>query len=160
MKPISIKINAVHQNAVMPTYATDGSGAFDLYAATVDNKAQIGKHVETTEPLTCGTGLAFQIPADHVMLIFSRSGHGFKQGVRLSNCVGVIDSDYTGEVMVQLAQDDRMDSVGYDLVGTFISPGDRVAQAIVIPRPACTFEWADDLVKTGRGAGGFGSTGV
>jgi dUTP pyrophosphatase len=157
---MKIKIKAVHQNAVLPTYATDGSGAFDLYAATVDNSAALGKHVETTEPLTCGTGLAFQIPADHVMLIFSRSGHGFKNGVRLSNCVGVIDSDYTGEVMVQLAQDDRMDSVGYDLVGTFISPGDRVAQAIVVPRPACTFEWADDLGVTGRGAGGFGSTGA
>jgi dUTP pyrophosphatase len=160
MKPISIKIKAVHQNAVMPTYATDGSGAFDLYAATVDNSAVLGKHVETTEPLTCGTGLAFQIPADHVMLIFSRSGHGFKHGVRLSNCVGVIDSDYTGEVMVQLAQDDRMDGADYDLASTFINPGDRVAQAIVIPRPACAFEWADDLDKTGRGAGGFGSTGV
>jgi dUTP pyrophosphatase len=160
MKPISIKIKAVHQNAVMPTYATDGSGAFDLYAATVDNSAMLGNHVVTARPLLCGTGLAFQIPADHVMLIFSRSGHGFKHGVRLSNCVGVIDSDYTGEVMVQLAQDDRIDKDTCDLVGTFISPGERVAQAIVIPRPACTFEWADDLNETGRGAGGFGSTGA
>ena len=157
---MKIKIKALHQNAVLPTYATDGSGAFDLYAATVDNSAVLGKHVGTSRPLLCGTGLAFQIPADHVMLIFSRSGHGFKHGVRLSNCVGVIDSDYTGEVMVQLAQDDRFDKETWDSVSTFISPGERVAQAIVIPRPACTFEWADDLDKTGRGAGGFGSTGA
>jgi dUTP pyrophosphatase len=158
---MKIKIKAVHQNAVMPTYATDGSGAFDLYAATTKASSGYGvtARAEVGKPVTCGTGLAFQIPADHVMLIFSRSGHGFKHGVRLSNCVGVIDSDYTGEVMVQLVQD-ILDDGTENPIATHVNVGERVAQAIVIPRPACTFEWADDLDKTGRGAGGFGSTGV
>ena len=93
------------------------------------------------------------------MLVFSRSGHGFKNGVRLSNCVGVIDSDYRGELLVQLTQDDRLETHGYDLASTLIKPGERVAQAMVLPVQQVSFEVAEQLSITDRGVGGLGSTG-
>jgi dUTP pyrophosphatase len=86
------------------------------------------------------------------MLIFSRSGHGFKDALRLSNCVGVIDSDYRGEVMVSL----RADGEACPKIRT----GDRIAQAMILPVPAVEFEEVEDLTETARGAGGFGSTGA
>ena len=156
---MKLKIQLQHPNAKVPTYATDGSGCFDLYAATVDGAESIGTTVTPSEPVLCGTGLAVDIPQSHVMLIFSRSGHGFNHGVRLSNCVGVIDSDYRGEVMVQLTQDDRMDDELYDLRSTFVQPGERIAQAMVIPVPRVEFEVVEQLTLTERGSGGFGSTG-
>lgn len=84
------------------------------------------------------------------MLVYSRSGHGFKQGMRLVNCVGVIDSDYRGEVMVKL----RMDQEG----DFNVKNGDRVAQAMLIKLPSYTLEEAAELSDTARGTGGFGST--
>ena len=158
-KTMKLKICKLHENAVVPTYATDGSACFDLAAATVAGYSTVGKHVEPNAPITCGTGLAFEVPQGHVMLVFSRSGHGFKNGVRLSNCVGVIDSDYRGELLVQLTQDDRLDGHGYDLASTFIKPGERVAQAMVLPVQQVSFEVAEQLSITDRGMGGLGSTG-
>lgn len=156
---MKLKICKLHENAVVPTYATDGSACFDLTAATVAGYNTIGKHVEPNAPMTCGTGLAFEVPQGHVMLVFSRSGHGFKNGVRLSNCVGVIDSDYRGELLVQLTQDERLETRGYDLASTFIKPGERVAQAMVLPVQQVSFEVAEHLSTTDRGTGGMGSTG-
>lgn len=86
------------------------------------------------------------------MFIFSRSGHGFKSDTRLSNCVGVIDSDYRGEVMVKLTCDSARSSL-------VVSNGDRIAQAVIIKYDQVEFEESDDLSETERGAGGFGSTG-
>lgn len=87
---------------------------------------------------------------------FSRSGHGFKHNVRLANCVGVIDSDYRGSVKVKLIADATPD----DSPGLVIKPGDRVAQALVLPVPRVVFEEVAALSETERGAGGFGSTGA
>jgi dUTP pyrophosphatase len=98
------------------------------------------------------TGLAVEIPAGFVMLVFSRSGHGFKSGVRLANSVGVIDSDYRGEVKVKLQNDG---STNFEVM-----PGDRVAQAMLLPVPVVSLEWADELSDTERGANGHGSTGA
>ena len=97
---MKIRIKKTRETAVVPAYATEGSAAFDLVAATDGSP-----HKNDDNAWVFPTGLAFEIPDNHVMLIFSRSGHGFKEAVRLSNCVGVIDSDYRGEVAVSLRAD-------------------------------------------------------
>jgi dUTP pyrophosphatase len=157
-----IKIQKLYPDAQLPTYATDGSAAFDLYAHSINGDTdRLGDRMQPHKAITIGTGLAIQLPADHVMLIFSRSGHGFRGGVRLTNCVGVIDADYTGEVMVQLTADLRHFDQDQDSGGAmWIHIGDRIAQAIVMPRPRVTFELVDQLTTTTRAAGGFGSTGA
>ena len=150
-----VKVTRLHPGAKLPTYATDGSGCFDLYAATVVGSCQIGSLVYEGHPVECGTGLAFEVPPGHVMLVFSRSGHGFNHAVRLANSVGVIDSDYRGEVKVKLTCDDCQD----DEPPLKINPGDRIAQAMVLPIPRVEFEEVTELSATARGQGGFGSTG-
>ncbi len=157
---MQVKVKKLHENASLPEYATDGSGCFDLRAITVDNAYLVGKVIEDGSPVVCGTGLAFEIPAGHVMLLFGRSGHAFKQGIRLANCVGVIDSDYRGEVMVKLVKDDdwhdHLESAPVEL----ISPGERIAQGLIVPIPRIEFIESDALSDTARGEGGFGSTGA
>ena len=145
MQSRNIKVKRLHPDAIIPTYATDGAGCFDLYAAKL--ALSIGGTV------TIRTGLAFEIPEDHVMLIFSRSGHGFNHDVRLANCVGVIDADYRGEVQVKLT---------WDRNSTYLTlkPGDRIAQGLVIPIAQMSFTDVDELSDTARGTGGFGSTGA
>jgi dUTP pyrophosphatase len=86
------------------------------------------------------------------MLVFSRSGHGFKYDIRLANCVGVIDSSYKGEVMVKLVYDGARVHIP--------QTGDRVAQAMIIPIQPVQFEEAGELNPSGRGTDGLGSTGV
>lgn len=148
---MKLKIRKLREDAIVPQYATDGSACFDLFACfdTDDYSARIYRK----KPKVISTGLAFEIPEGHVMLVFSRSGHGFKFSTRLGNCVGVIDSDYRGEVMVNLTRDDS------DLDMLQIRQGDRIAQAMVIPFPRVEFEEVEDLTSTERGEGGFGSTG-
>jgi dUTP pyrophosphatase len=145
---MNIKIKKLHERAMIPTFATKGSACFDLYAMVEDSKkVSIYKH----SPAIIRTGLSFEIPKGHAMMIYSRSGHGFNNDVRLSNCVGVIDSDYRGEVKVKLAADGG---------GFGVSHGDRIAQAMIIPVPAIEgFFVSNELSETERGDGGFGSTG-
>lgn len=144
---MKLKIKKLHPDAVVPQYQTAGAACFDLHAT--DNCVTLS---DRTEPAVLCTGLAFGIPAGHVMLVFSRSSHGFHHNTRLSNCVGVIDSDYIGEVMVKLTADD----------GGWLSvrKGDRIAQAMIVPIPRVEFEVAQELTTTERGTGGFGSTGA
>lgn len=151
-----MKIVKLHPNAITPTYAHPGDACFDLYAATVAGHSHIGKTVYHGAPLLCGTGLAVEVPQGHAMLIFSRSGHGIKHDVRLANCVGVIDSGYTGEVMVKLTCDDPTE----DAPDYKVNVGDRIAQAMVIPVSKTYFEVVEQLTPTQRGAGGFGSSGT
>lgn len=137
--------------ATKPQYATKGAACFDLHAVLEGDHLQHGLSVYPDKSEVIRTGLAFEVPQGHVMLIFSRSGHGFKNGVRLSNAVGVIDSDYRGEVKVALHNDSDL---------TFkVAHGDRIAQAMVIPVPVVTLEEVEELSATGRGTGGLGSTG-
>jgi dUTP pyrophosphatase len=146
---MKLKIKKLDPRAVMPQYATDGAGAFDLVALPGETfKAHPCDHGAAMYR----TGLAFEVPRGHVMLIFSRSGHGFNDAIRLSNCVGVIDSDYRGEVKVSLRAD------GYR--SGKIGGGDRMAQAMLVKIPSVEFEEVEELSDTARGAGGFGSTGV
>jgi dUTP pyrophosphatase len=154
----TLKVKRVHDNAIIPKYQTAGAACFDLHAATVGGMTQIGSNVEQGFPVTCGTGLAFEIPEGYVMLVYSRSGHGFKHQVRLSNCVGVVDFDYVGEVMVQLVSDERDEDLGH--VPFFVRPGDRIAQAMLIPVDQWAIEETSDLKETERGDKGFGSTGT
>ena len=141
-----IKIKALHENAKTPTYGTEGAACFDLYAATFSLGSNPSQAVY-------GTGLAFELPEDHVMLVFSRSGHGFNDGVRLSNCVGVIDQDYRGEVKVKLQSDGKNAPIY-----KFGADSDRVAQGLVIPVKQFGFMMVDELGDTDRGENGFGST--
>ena len=142
---MSIKIKKLHPSAELPTFATPGAACFDI------------KTVAPGEVGACGgthsfpTGLAFEIPQGHVMLVFSRSGHGFKNSITLVNCVGVIDSDYRGELMVKLRNDSAL--------RFSFEPGDRIAQAMIVQLPSVQFVAVEELSDTQRGAGGFGSTG-
>lgn len=149
---MQVKVKKLHPDAIMPKYATDGSACFDLHVCDEGMGTTLLSDPGVVA-YTFRTGLAFDIPQGHVMLVFSRSGHGFKNGVRLANCVGVIDSDYRGEVCVRLAAD-------HDNNSLLVLDGDRIAQAMIIPIPSVELVEADSLTDTERGAGGFGSTGV
>jgi dUTP pyrophosphatase len=147
---MEIKVKKNHPKATIPVYATDGSACFDLHAVDCGDQSPVLAGGATA----FRTGLSFEIPNGYAMLIFSRSGHGFKNSTRLSNCVGVIDSDYRGEVAVKL----HGDSMQADILR--VSEGDRIAQAMVIPVIPIAFQEVDYLPITKRGVGGFGSTGA
>jgi dUTP pyrophosphatase len=159
---MQIKIKKLNPNVKTPVYATDGAGCFDihafscvpLFALTENNVHNFDWHTVVTkeEPCIFGTGLFFEIPKGKVMLIFSRSGHGFNSGVRLANCVGVIDSDYRGELKVKLTNDSDWE--------LNINQGDRIAQAMIVDADQVEFYIVDELTETERGTGGLGSTGV
>lgn len=144
MNNVILKYKKVNKDAKEPIYATPGSACFDLYSTNYGLVPRNGSYV-------FNTGLAFDIPSSYVMLVFSRSGDGFKQGVRLANCTGVIDSDYRGEVKVKLRADEEL---------KIVTKGDRIAQAMLVPIPLVLFQEVEELSETIRGEEGFGSTGV
>lgn len=147
---MQINIKKLSPLAKMPTYATDGSGCFDLYATNT-----LPRLVHEGWPVVFETGLAFEIPIGYGMFILSRSGHGFNFDTRLANCIGFIDSDYRGEVKVKLTADQEHE----EAMPLAVKAGDRIAQACIIPVPRIGFNVLDVLSETGRGEGGFGSTG-
>lgn len=128
LEHVMVKFKKLHPSARVPTMATDGSGAYDLYAATVDGKETIGSHVEPGYPQIVGTGLAVEIPKGWRLMVLSRSGHGLNHNVRLSNSVGLIDSDYRGEIMMRLDATEDADADALGMPPLFVRPGDRVAQ--------------------------------
>lgn len=131
----------------LPQFATPGSAAMDLRAC-IDEPVTLPALGRAVIP----TGLAMALPSkDHVALVFARSGLGIKKGVCLSNGVGVIDSDYRGEIAVGLV---NLSAEDYTVM-----PGDRIAQLMVVPVVQPTVTLVDELDETDRGAGGFGSTG-
>ena len=146
---MQVRFKKLSPQATVPTYAHNGDACFDIYAmGDMEKPVDIPPGRAATIP----TGISFEVPMGYVMLIFSRSGHGFKHGVRLSNAVGVIDAGYRGEVQVALQNDGK---------GRFkVAHGDRIAQAMIIPRPVIELVEADELSDTSRGTGGFGSTGA
>ena len=145
IKALSPKIGT---DIPLPYYATPGSAAMDLHAC-LDGAVTIPAGERRVIP----TGLAIALPsADYVALVFARSGLGIKHGVAPANCVGVIDSDYRGEILVGL-----QNSGGSEFT---IRPGDRIAQLMVVPVVQPRLRLVDELDETQRGAGGFGSTGV
>lgn len=144
---MKVKIKKLHPDAIIPKYATEGAACFDLHAIATNER----ELVIPGAPVVFQTGLAFEIPDGHAMFIFSRSGHGFNFDIRLSNCVGVIDADYKGQVKVKMTAD------GNDCLP--VKDGDRIAQAMILPVPKVEFEEVQELTETERGQGGFGSTG-
>lgn len=130
-----------------PFYASAGAAAMDLHAC-LDQAVTIPAGQRAVIP----TGIAIALPsADYVALIFARSGLGIKHGIAPANCVGVIDSDYRGEILVGL-----QNSGGADYT---IRPGDRVAQLMITPVIQAAVQMVEELDDTARGSGGFGSTG-
>lgn len=150
MSKVQLKVKKTHPDAVMPKYATAGAACFDLTA--IDDGTP---HPNDWHAAIYRTGLAFEVPPGYVLKVYSRSGHGFKDAIRLSNAVGVIDSDYRGEVMVSL----RFDDSG-GLRSRKVRAGDRIAQAMLEVVPAVDLVETDELSDTERGTGGFGSTGA
>jgi len=143
---INMKIKLNHPQAKIPTYATDGSACFDLYCAEL---------VEIIgDTATINTGIIAEIPEGYAMMVYSRSGHGFKSDTRLCNSVGVVDSDYRGDVMVKLRKD-SLKATPPDL-----SIGSRIAQAMLIPVTQVRFDVSDEVSESERGNGGFGSSGA
>ena len=131
----------------LPKFATAGAACMDL-CACVDAPVTLEAGARALIP----TGIAIALPsADYVALVFARSGLGIKQGVCLSNGVGVIDSDYRGEIGVGLV---NLGQSAYT-----VQPGDRIAQLMVTPVVQPTVVQVSELDNTDRGAGGFGSTG-
>lgn len=152
-----LKVNLCRPGAKMPTYSTQGSACFDLYAV-LDEPC----YCCVGEPVAVPVGLKFDIPEGYVLMVYSRSGHGFKNDVRLSNCVGVIDSDYTDEVMIKLTQDvdgyDKEDGMHEPF---WVNHGDRIAQAMLMPVQQMELVQIDEPpVQKGNRTGGFGSTGT
>ena len=147
MQKISLKIKKLFPEAKMPVYASEHAAGADLYALT-DHIIRIGPN----ETAVIHTGLAAEIPEGYVGLICARSGLATKKGHAPANKVGVIDSDYRGELRVALHNHSKYE--------TSIEPYERVAQLLVLPYACAQFEEAEELSDTARGAGGFGSTGT
>lgn len=137
---MKINIKRLHPDAVIPKYAKAGDAGMDLTAVS---SSQFGR-VRTYK-----TGIALEIPEGYVGLLFPRSSV-FKTSMIMSNCVGVIDSGYRGEVMLKYITSPA--SKPYE-------SGDRVGQLIVMPYPAVEFQEVETLTTSERGEGGYGSTG-
>jgi dUTP pyrophosphatase len=142
---MKVRIKKLNENAVIPSYAKDGDAGMDLVATSIIST--------TSTQITYGIGLALEIPKGFVGLIFPRSSVR-KTRLMLSNCVGVIDSGYRGELQATFNKinNDSVSENDYKV-------GDRIAQIMIIPHPEVEFEEADELSDTERGEGGFGSTG-
>lgn len=137
----------IGQDIPAPFYATPGAAAMDLHAC-IDEPVVIPAGQRRVIP----TGLAIALPdAGYVALIFARSGLGIKHGIAPANCVGVIDSDYRGEIMVGLQNSGSADYT--------VHSGERIAQMMITPVVQAEVNLVEELDDTQRGAGGFGSTG-
>lgn len=144
IKAVSPKIG---KDIPLPYYATAGSAAMDLHAC-LDEAVTIPAGGRRMIP----TGLAIALPsADYVALLYARSGLAIKHGLSPANCVGVIDSDYRGEIVVALRN--------YAKEPYTVEPGERIAQMVITPVVQAAIALVDELDDTDRGAGGFGSTG-
>lgn len=143
---IDVKIKLLSETATLPEYATDGSLGMDL-SANVSEPTLIKAGERALIPL----GFAMQIPDGWGAFVFPRSGLSFKSGITMCNCVGVIDTDYTGEVKVAVLNTSRTDYT--------INLGDRIAQMVFLPVEKAKLVVAESLDDTDRGVGGFGSTG-
>lgn len=143
---MEVKINKLRQNAIIPTRGSKYAAGYDLYAC-IDKPINISPN----STVKINTGLAIELPNGYFGAIFPRSGLATKQGVRMANCVAVIDEDYRGEWILPLHNDSNFVSV--------INPGDRVAQLVLLPYQRIEFNETNELSNSERGSSGFGSTG-
>ena len=144
---ITLKFKKLHPSAVVPTYGSASAAGADLYACLEQEVT-----LQPGETRLIPTGLAMAIPEGYVGLIFARSGLASKRGLAPANKVGVIDSDYRGEIMVALHN--------HSSLPASVAPQERIAQILFTQYAPAVFEQAEELDCTERGAGGFGSTGV
>ena len=142
-----MNIKKLKDNAKIPTYGSEFAAGADLYAC-IDENLTIMPHETKMVP----TGLAMEIPVGYAGLIYARSGLASKKGLAPANKVGVVDSDYRGEVMVALHNHTNEEKT--------IEPDERIAQLVVAPFLKVDFNEVDELDETDRGEGGFGSTGT
>ncbi len=143
---MNIKVKKLHPAAKLPTYGSFEAAGADLYAC-------LEEAVTILPGETCfvPTGLALEVPKGCAGLVYARSGLACKRGLAPANKVGVVDSDYRGEVKVALHN--------HGLTSQTVEPGERVAQFIITPVLTPVYEESTELSDTSRGAGGFGSTG-
>lgn len=144
---MEVKIKKLNINAIIPTYGSIEAAGADLYACMGENV-----EIKSGETVMIKTGIAMEIPKGYVGLVYARSGLAFKNGIAPSNKVGVIDSDYRGEIMVALHNHSKVDYIVEDF--------QRIAQIVIAPYLKVEFEEVEDLNSSIRGEGGFGSTGI
>lgn len=142
-----VRIKKLRENAVVPTYGSEFAAGADLYAAIEEAVT-----INPSETKLIPTGLAMEIPTGYAGLVYARSGLASKRGLAPANKVGVIDSDYRGEVMVALHN--------HGTKAQTIEAGERIAQMVIAPYVTANFILSDSLDDTVRGEGGFGSTGT
>lgn len=143
---MDLKIKKLAENAVIPTYGSEYAAGADLYSCEGELTFAPG------ETKMVHTGLAMQIPVGYVGLVYARSGIASKRGLAPANKVGVVDSDYRGEVMVALHNHSSEPQT--------IAAGERIAQMVIAPYLTVNYVETDTLDDTERGTGGFGSTGT
>lgn len=141
-----MKIRLLRENAAAPVRATEGSAGYDLRAA-VDGPVRI----EPGKTAMIPTGIAIELPRGYAAFIFARSGLASRHGIAPGNAVGVVDSDYRGEIAVGLTC--------HHTEGYTIQPGERIAQMVIMPVETPELIVCEELGGTQRGDGGFGSTG-
>ena len=141
-----IRVKKLQENAILPTYGSAEAAGADLYACL-----EQAVTVAPGETVWIPTGLAMEIPKGCAGLVYARSGLACKKGLAPANKVGVIDSDYRGPVTVVLHNHGNQPQT--------IAHGERIAQMVITPVLTPSYELSDDLTDTGRGQGGFGSTG-
>ena len=142
----TIRVKKLHPNAVLPSYGSSQAAGADLYAC-LDAPVTI----EPGQTAWIPTGIALEVPEGCAGLIYARSSMGVKRGLAPANKVGVIDSDYRGEIRVVLLNHGNQSQV--------VEPGERVAQFVITPVLTPAYMEAEELNETQRGSGGFGSTG-
>ena len=143
---MEIRVKKLKDEAVIPTHGSEYAAGYDLYAC-IDSTLTIMPHETKMIP----TGLAMEIPVGYAGLIYARSGLATKKGLAPANKVGVVDSDYRGEVMVALHNHSDIEQR--------IDRKERIAQLVVTPFLSVEFQEVKTLDDTKRGIGGFGSTG-
>lgn len=142
---MKVRIKKLSDSAVLPTRGSSSAAGYDLYADVEREQIAPGQTVKIP------VGVAMEIPEGYFGGIFARSGLSTKEGLRPANCVGVIDSDYRGPILVPLHNDS-------DTVREVVQ-GEKIAQMVMLPYLAAEFEEVEQLEETQRGEGGFGSTG-
>ena len=143
---MKVKVKKLNEKAILPVYSSQSAAGADLHAL-LDGATKIAPG----ETVFIKTGLALEIPEGYVGLIYARSGLACKRGVAPANKVGVIDSDYRGEITVALFNHGKEAQV--------IEPAERIAQLVITPYLTAEFDLVDEINQTERASGGFGSTG-
>jgi dUTP pyrophosphatase len=146
---MNIKVKRICEEAKLPTRGSEKAAAYDVYACLPDKNAPVA--IMPHQTMLIGTGLRMAPPEGFYVGVYARSGLSSKEGLRPANCVGVIDEDYRGEYLVAVHNDSE--------VTRSVRHGDRIAQILLQKRYDMDFEEVDELDTTGRGVGGFGSTG-